>query len=151
VLYPDGDEDVLNAQVMFYAVAARHSLPKFFAGIDEIKLTILQPQSIEPDAEMESSTVVTAGELDAFATAYPAACAEALSEAPRLEKGAHCRFCPARPICPLHTAPLLDLAQFVVPTPPRAPADKAAYLQALAAGSDLIDAIKDLRPALHDQ
>ena len=38
-----------------------------------------------------------------------------------------------------------------MPTPPRAPADKNAYLQALAAGLDLVDAIKDLRPALHDQ
>jgi hypothetical protein len=28
-LAPDGDEDVLNAQLMFYAAAARHSLPNF--------------------------------------------------------------------------------------------------------------------------
>src|SRR5262249_55077631 len=62
-----------------------------------------------------------------------------------------CRFCPARPICPMHTGPLLDLARFVVPTPPAARADQTAYLRALAAGLDLIDAIKDLRPALHDQ
>jgi hypothetical protein len=136
---------------MFYAVAARHSLPKFFAAVDEIKLTILQPTSIEPDAELESSTVVTTGELDAFIPAYRAACEEALAPTPRLEKGAHCRFCPARPICPAHTAPLLDLAQFAMPTPPRTPADKAAYLQALATGLDLVDAVKDLRPALHDQ
>ena len=26
-LYPDGDEDVINAQLLFYAAAARHSLP----------------------------------------------------------------------------------------------------------------------------
>src|SRR5262249_54170468 len=42
-LYPDGEEDVLNAQLMFYAAAARHSLPEFFAGVDKIVLTILQP------------------------------------------------------------------------------------------------------------
>src|SRR5262249_12431783 len=41
--------------------------------------------------------------------------------------------------------------QFVVPTPPAAPADKTAYLQALAAGLDLVDAVKDLRTALHEQ
>jgi hypothetical protein len=46
---------------------------------------------------------------------------------------------------------LLDLAQFAVPTPPRTPIDKDAYLQALAAGLDLEDAIKDIRTALHDQ
>jgi hypothetical protein len=150
-LYPDGDEDILNGQLMFYAAGARHTLPKFFAGIDEIKLTILQPVSIEVDAEMESSVVVTAEELDAFVAVYRAAFAEALAPAPRLQRGAHCRFCPARPICPAHTGPLLDLAQFVVPTPPVAPVDQAAYLQALAVGLDLVDAIKDVRAALHDQ
>jgi hypothetical protein len=51
-LYPDGDEDVISAQLMFYAAAARHSLPEFCVGVDTFVLTILQPQSIEPDAEI---------------------------------------------------------------------------------------------------
>ena len=42
-LYADGAEDVVNAQLMFYGAAARHSLPEFFAGVDNIVLTILQP------------------------------------------------------------------------------------------------------------
>src|SRR5262249_19423661 len=150
-LYPDGDEDVLNSQLMFYAAAARHSLPEFFAGVDEITLTILQPMSIELDAEMISSVAVTHAELDEFITAYRAACEEALANAPRLQPGSWCRFCPARPICPAHTGLLLDLSRFVAPASPRAPADKAAYLQALAAGLDLVDAVKDIRTALHDQ
>ena len=148
-LYPDGNDDVINAQLLFYAAAARHSLPNFFAGVDEIVLTILQPQSIEPGAEMESSVTVTNAELDAFVVAFHAARAEALSPTPRLERGAHCRFCPARPICPEHTGPLLDLAQFAVPTTASPSTD--AYLQALAAGLNLVDAIKDIRTALHDQ
>jgi hypothetical protein len=150
-LTPDGDEDVLNAQLVFYAVAARHSLPNFFAGVDNIVLTILQPRSIEPDAEMVSSVTVTHAELNTFAEIYPAACEEALAPSPRLERGAHCRFCPAKPICPEHTEPLLDLARLTVPTPPAAPVDKAGYLQALAGGLNLIDAVKDLRTAFHDQ
>jgi hypothetical protein len=150
VLYPDGDEDVINGQLLFYAAAARHSFPDFFAGVDEIVLTIVQPVSTEVDAEMVSSVTVTPAELDAFITVYRAACEEALSGAPRLERGDWCRFCAARPICPAHTGPLLDLAQFVMP-PPRAAADKAAYLQVLADGLDLVDAVKDLRTALHDQ
>ena len=116
-LYPDGDEDVINAQLLFYAAAARHSFPEFFAGVEDIVLTILQPMSIELDAEMVSAVTVTPAELDEFITLYRAACAEALTDSPRLERGAHCRFCPARPICPAHTAPLLDLAQFTMPTP----------------------------------
>jgi hypothetical protein len=150
-LCPDGDEDVINPQLLFYAAAGRHSLPEFFADAENIILTIVQPASIEPDAEMVSSVPVTHGELDEFRAVYRGVCAEALSDAPRLERGDWCRFCPARPICPAHTAPLLDLAQFAMPTPPCTPADKAAYLQALAAGLDLVDAVKDLRTALHEQ
>ena len=29
-LYADGDEDVVNAQLLFYAAAARHSMPEVF-------------------------------------------------------------------------------------------------------------------------
>jgi hypothetical protein len=146
---PDGDADTLNAQLMFYAAAARHSYPLFFAGVDSIVLTILQPMSIEPDAEMVSTATVTHAELDAFIATYRAACDEALSGAPRLERGGWCRFCAARPICPAHTAPLLDLARSEMPTP-RA-GGKDAYLQALGDGLRLVDATKDIGVALRDQ
>jgi hypothetical protein len=148
-LYPDGDEDVINAQLLFYAASARHSLPEFFAGVEEVVLTIVQPQSIEPDAEMVSSVAVTHAELDEFIVVYRAACEDALSDAPRLERGSWCRFCPARPICPAHTGPLLDLAQFAAPTAFATP--KEAYLRLLAEGLNLVDAVKDIRTALHDQ
>jgi len=148
-LSPDGDEDVINAQLLFYAAAARHSLPEFFAGVENIVLTILQPVSIDVDAEMISSVAVTHAEIDEFVAAYRATCAEALSDTPRMEPGSWCRFCPARPICPAHTAPLLDLAKFAVPTAVGAPT--AFYLQVLADGLNLVDAVKDIRTALHDQ
>jgi hypothetical protein len=148
-LTPDGDEDVINAQLMFYACAARHSLPEFFAGVENIVLTIAQPVTVDLDTEMVSTVTVTNAELDAFIVAYRAACEQALSDAPRLQPGSWCRFCLARPICPAHTKPLLDLAQFVAPIASAVP--KEAYLQALAAGLDLVDAITDLRTALHDQ
>jgi Protein of unknown function (DUF2800) len=156
-IYPDGEVDVINAQPLFYAAGGRHSLPEFFAGVDDIVLTILQPMSIETDAEMVSSVTVTYAELDEFIAVYRAACQEALSPSPRLERGDHCRFCPAKPICPAHTGPLLDLAQFEVPTPLpfggafAMPPSKEAYLQLLAAGLNLVDAVKDIGKALHDQ
>jgi hypothetical protein len=154
----DPDGDVVNSQLMFYATAARHSLPFLFAGVDNIILTIVQPQSIEPDAEMVSSVTVTHAELDEFIAAFRAACEQALSESPRLKRGPWCRFCAARAICPEHTRPLLDLAQFMVPAPLQLdglsavpPVQKEAYLQALAAGLDLFNATKDIGKALHDQ
>jgi hypothetical protein len=148
-LSPDGDEDVINAQLLFYAAAARHSLPDFFAGVERIVLTILQPVSIDVDAEMVSSVAVTHAELDEFVTVYRAACEEALSDTPRLQAGSWCRFCPARPICPAHTGPLLDLAQFTVPGVKAG--SNEAYLQVLADGLNLVEAVKDIRTALHDQ
>ena len=78
-IYPDGDEDVLNAQAMFYAAGAHHSLRKFLAGVDTFVLVILQPQSIEPDAEMISAVAVTPAELDEFTTHFREACEEAQS------------------------------------------------------------------------
>jgi Protein of unknown function (DUF2800) len=146
-LYCDGDEDVINGQLLFYAAAARHSLPEFFACVDNIILTILQPVSIDPDADMVSSVEIIPAELDEFIAIYRAACEEALSPTPRLERGAWCRFCAARPICPAHTGPLLDLAQFQLPTP-AAPPSKEAYLQLLARGLNLVDAVKEISTAL---
>jgi hypothetical protein len=148
-LYPDGDEDVLNAQLMYYAAAARYSLPEFFAGAEDVILTIVQPLSVELDAEMISSVTVTDVELDEFVTAYRSAREQALSDAPRLERGAWCRFCAARPICAAHTSPLLDLAQLVVPAAFAVP--KQAYLQLLADGLTLVDTVKDIGIALRDQ
>src|SRR5262249_5982324 len=107
--------------------------------------------SIAAAPEMVAWVAVTHAELDMFFTVCRAACEEALAAAPRLQSGAWCRFCPARPICPLHTQPLLDLSRFVTPAVLRAAPDKAAYLRALAAGLDLVEAVKDLRTALHDQ
>jgi hypothetical protein len=153
-LTPDGDTDIINPQLLFYAAGARHSLPQFFAGIENVTLTIVQPTVAEQlDAEMVSSVTVTAAELDEFIAIYRNACAEALSDTPHLERGTWCRFCPAKPICPLHTGPLFDLAQFaaLMPAAFAAPPAKEAYLRLLASGLDLLDAVKDLRTALHDQ
>jgi Protein of unknown function (DUF2800) len=149
-LYPDGDVDVINAQLLFYGVGTRHTLPDFVGGVDKIVLMILQPTSIEPDAELVSSVTITHDELNAFTTVYRAVCEEALAPAPRLARGDWCRWCVARPICPLHTGPLLDLALFALPTAAPPVAD-AAYLQLLADGLNLVDAVKDVRAALHDQ
>jgi hypothetical protein len=145
-LYPDGDEDIINGQLLFYAAAARYSLPKFFAGVEHIVLTILQPQSVEPDAEMISAVAVTPAELDAFIALYRAACEEALLPEPRLQRGEHCRFCPARPICPAHTCPLFDLSMFEIPA--RSAPD---YYQALSRGLALFNDVKEIGKALHDQ
>ena len=150
-LHPaDDDTDIVNPQLAYYAVAARHSLPEFFEGASKIVLSIVQPTSIEIDSEVLSSTEITHDELDAFIAAFHAACAEALAPDPRLQRGPYCKFCPARPTCREHTQPLLDLALFELPTPATAPS-KESYLALLAAGLNLADAVKAISKSLHDQ
>ena len=51
-LYPAGDGDIVNSQLLFYAAAARHSLPDFFRGVEDIILEIVQPQAIDAEIEM---------------------------------------------------------------------------------------------------
>jgi hypothetical protein len=165
-IYPEGEEDTLNAQLMFYAAAARHTLPEFFAGVETIRLTILQPVSAEgPDAEMVSSVEVSHDELDAFVIAFRAACGDALSPSPRLHSGPWCRFCPAKPICPEHTKPLLNFAklhaQFAVPPPAPGPQSYDGYcapalatkdyLQLLADEMRLVESVLETRTMLHAQ
>jgi len=96
---------------------------------------------------MESSITVSNAELDEFVVAFRAACAEALAPTPRLARGAHCRFCPAKPICPAHTGPLFDLAQFVMPPSPTA----EDYYRALGACLDLIEAAREISTTAREQ
>ena len=149
-LYPDGDEDIINAQLMFYAAGARHSLPEFFAGVDNIVLTILQPHV---DRTRRRDGVVGRGDARRARRVYrglPRRLRRSALGSAAPGAGRLCRFCPAKPICPAHTGPLLDLAQFEVPTPSALPS-KQAYLQVLADGLNLVDAVKDIGKALHDQ
>jgi hypothetical protein len=157
VLYHDVDNDVYNSQLVFYTAATRHSLEHFCAGADKFIITIVQPQSIEPDAEIVSSTDITHAELDEFIAIYRDACARAFTADAPLARGDWCKFCAARPICPEHTKPLLDLARFTVPAPINtagfffSPTAKEDYLKTIATGLDLVESIKDIDKALRDQ
>ena len=147
-LYPDGDEDVINAQLLFYAAAARHSLPEFFAGVENIVLTILQPQSIEPDAEMVSSVEVTHAELDEFIAVYPrglrgGALGSAAAGTGRLvplsaRRNRSARSIPSR--CSISPSSWC-----------RPPAQGLTTCRCSLAAWTLVDAVKDIGTALHDQ
>ena len=150
-VYPDAERgDLLNSQLMFYLAGARFSLPAFFEGVDRYEIAIVQPQTAD-GAEMVSTTEVSAEEIDDFEVAFQEACREAIGPSPRIQRGDHCRFCPAKVICPAHTGPLLNLAHFDLSVPATAKDRGEAFGQVLAAGLDLVEATKDLRTALHDE
>ena len=85
-----------NPQLMFYALAALRSNHWAFEGATFVELIIVQPMEVRRwvtdvqrllDFEADLRSALRASELDA----------------PPLKVGSHCRFCPAKPICPAQT------------------------------------------------
>jgi hypothetical protein len=147
----DINVDVANPQIIYYACAARHTFPEFFDGVEQIMLTIVQPTAIQTD-EIMSSTIVTHADLDRFEAELQAACKEALGPSPRLHRGQHCRFCPAKPICPEHTRPLTELVELMPAFTKPEPAETyQAYLELLGHALTLLDAIKDFGTMVREE
>jgi len=98
-----------NPQLQFYARAAMATMPEFFAGVDTILLSIMQPaRNDEPD-----TWVTDADELELFRLALVAALDEAtrMGNMARMQKGGHCKYARCLSVCPLHLNPTLALAQ----------------------------------------
>lgn len=138
--YKDSEGERVNPQLMFYFAGAMETLPaKIFTGKKFI-VAIIQPRTDEP----LTHTVITRTEVNMFVEDVDTAIIKALAKNPELNAGDHCRWCPARPFCPLHTQALFELTE-LGPAPARpVPADgdsgeygvflsKAKYLADMAA------------------
>jgi hypothetical protein len=87
-----------NPQLLFYAAAAmRTPQTKWvFEGADEVELVIVQPPSVK-------RWLTTPARVKAFEGELVAAIKTALKPDAPLAVGDHCRWCAAKPICPLMT------------------------------------------------
>jgi hypothetical protein len=85
-----------NKQLMFYAAAARRSAPSFFDNVDEVELVIIQPPMIK-------RWVTTRARISRFEDQLYAAVQEAKQPNAMLQTGDHCRWCTAKPTCPMMT------------------------------------------------
>jgi len=87
-----------NAQLMFYAAAAmRTDATKWvFDGAEELELIIVQPPSVK-------RWVTTLDRIKAFEADLKAAVTRALKPDAPLAAGDHCKWCAAKPICPVMT------------------------------------------------
>jgi hypothetical protein len=85
-----------NKQLMFYAAAARRSAPWAFEGVDEVELVIIQPPMIK-------RWVTTRARISRFEDQLYAAVQEAKQPDAMLQTGDHCRWCTAKPTCPMMT------------------------------------------------
>jgi len=93
---PVGAEE--NAQLMFYAAAAmRTDTTKWvFEGVEEVELIIVQPPSVK-------RWVTTVERIKAFEADLKAAVTRALKPDAPLKAGDHCKWCAAKPVCPVMT------------------------------------------------
>jgi hypothetical protein len=90
-----------NPQAMFYAAAAMRT-PKVawaFKGVTHIDCVIVQPTAARPVKWWRT----TPDRIRAFERQLFAAVKEALGPDPSMQTGDHCRWCAAKPVCPLLT------------------------------------------------
>jgi hypothetical protein len=87
-----------NAQAMFYAAAAMRTdkTSWAFKGAEEIECIIVQPPHVK-------RWVTTPGRILNFERELFAAVKAALGPQPTFASGDHCRWCAAKPICPVLT------------------------------------------------
>ena len=90
-----------NEQLMFYAAAGMRTeeLRWVFEGVDEIELIIVQPPYVK-------RWVTTPGRIKAFERTLYDAVQASFRPSPKFEAGDHCRWCAAKPVCPLLTGQL---------------------------------------------
>lgn len=87
-----------NAQLLFYAAAARRTAETAWAfdGAKEVELIIVQPPYIK-------RWVTTLDRVDAFEKELAAAVKIAARPDAPLASGDHCKWCAAKPVCPVMT------------------------------------------------
>ena len=90
-----------NEQLMFYAAAGMRTeeLRWVFEGVDEIELVIVQPPYVK-------RWITTPGRIKAFERTLYDAVQASFKPNPKYEAGDHCRWCAAKPVCPLLTGQL---------------------------------------------
>ena len=87
-----------NAQLLFYAAAARRTPDTAWAfeGAKEVELIIVQPPFVK-------RWVTTLDRIDRFESELAAAVKIAMKPDAPLASGDHCKWCAAKPVCPVMT------------------------------------------------
>jgi hypothetical protein len=144
-VYKDEHGERVNPQLLFYFAGALEELPSMF-NKKRYAVAVIQPRT----AERLTHTVITRTEVDMFVEDVDLAIIAALGKNPPLHAGEHCRWCPARPFCPEHTAPLFELVDLeIMPAQLRASevndGNAAAYGEFLAKAKYLADIAADYK------
>lgn len=134
----NGEYDMLNPQLAFYAIAARARHAKAFKG-RQIICAVIQPRMVPPITWAATDDV----ELDGFRAAFEASMLEAIGRDPRRKMGEHCRFAACKATCELWTGPALTLPALDALGPAlresTEPAAGAAYADFLSAAMTAVE------------
>jgi len=128
---------VENPQLMFYAAAAMRTPETkwVFDGAEEVELIIVQPPSVK-------RWVTTVERIKWFEADLKAAVTRALKPDAPLKGGDHCKWCAARPICPVMTGAVDRLLATKLDA---IPADQIAhYLDQVPLVEDFITGLRAL-------
>ena len=87
-----------NYQGMFYAAAAMHTheVKWVFEDVDEVEIIIIQPP-------MMKRWVTSVERIKEFEQELMLAVKESEKRDAKIEQGSHCRWCAAKPVCPVMT------------------------------------------------
>jgi len=128
-----------NAQLLFYAAAAMRTPETswVFDGLTDVELVIVQPPSVKP-------WMTTVERIKAFEDELARAVKIALKPDAPLAAGEHCRWCAAKPVCPLMTGAIDRIAKAKIEA---LPVEQIAhYLEQIP----MVEAfIKDLQQLAH--
>ena len=106
-VYIRNEDGTTNEQLLFYAAGLFHMKPDLFKGRD-VYLSIVQPRT---EVGLDTASVDVIDIID-FESKLRGAVIEAINDrTPHMEIGKWCQFAPCKTICPLHTAPMLSVAE----------------------------------------
>jgi hypothetical protein len=126
-----------NPQLMFYAAAAMRTPETQWAfdGAEEVELIIVQPPSVK-------RWVTTLDRIKAFEAELKTAVTRALKPDAPLKGGDHCKWCAAKPVCPVMTGAVDRLLATKLDA---IPADQIAhYLDQVPLVEDFITGLRAL-------
>lgn len=145
--YSDAGGDYVNPQLLFYLTAARATQPKLFRMRD-MAVAIIQPRTIV----QLTHTEVKLKEVKNFQEDLVAAVGKALGRDAELKRGGHCRWCPAKVMCPEWVGPIKELAFYAgVERIEPAVNQPTPYSELLANALNLLDTLDLFRKEVQDQ
>lgn len=152
----DGEWEVLNPQLMYYARAAQHTMPGRFGNKPDwpVSLIIAQPRARGDENQRYTRAETDLKELEDFRWALVRAISEATGKNPRINRGEHCRFAKCKVICPKWVGPVLDLGKALEAKEARRATpigDTFDYGDIYAAILDLAEFFEPLVKAARDQ